>query len=172
MEWIVGGMLLIFFLIGLGLLGQTFVSLGRVLARRSFLIQTTGQIVRVDRQRLIRSRGMKRSGSHRAQTANYPVIEYRTQLGELRTFRSETGDISEDDFLAGPDAESRSKYKAGQPIAIWYDPANHIPPVIESFRTIWFSSAMLALAGMVFLGAGLVILVTFGERIVAALPLR
>jgi hypothetical protein len=169
MEYIVGGMMLIFILVGVGLIWQAIKSLLLMASRKSFLIQTTGEIVRIERKRVQRSSGSIR---RRAQVANYPVIEFRTQMGELRTFQSEIGDVSEDtDFLAGPDAPTGSKYRVGQPIAVFYDPGNQMPPVIESLRTVWYTSAMLAGGGAVFIGGGLLILFAFGDRIFAALPI-
>ena len=75
------------------------------------------------------------------ETANfYPVIEFKTQTGEVFRFEGKT---------SGPENE----YKIGEQVEILYDPQDPQGAMINSWKELWFPSI-----AMMIIGGGMLVL--------------
>ncbi len=152
MRYIVGFMMFAFLLCGTGLVIAAVRDLILKIYRMSYFRRATGSVIKVEREKQI-----AQPGGFRRRKAHYrffPVIRFRHLSGEEITFRSEIGD-----------GGTASKYRVGQRIAVVYDVDNKLPPMINSFAGVWLPVLILAFAGSVFIGGGLLIYFAFGEKI-------
>jgi hypothetical protein len=149
MRYVVGFMMVGFFLAGVGLFAAGLRGLIRRLAARGRLRLAEGEIVRID----VRT---EYTGSDGDRTANYhyPEIRFRHAGGGDRTFLSEIG--------AGARAQ---RYAVGQKIAVLYDPDGEIAPMIDSWAGIWGPHLVRTIAGPLFVFAALLVYWAFGDRI-------
>jgi hypothetical protein len=150
MRYIVGAMMVIFFLSGVVLLWQAGKLLLQTIQRRPHLLRVYGQIQRVERHRNM----SQPRGHHRPQWSFYPVILFAHQNGKTVSFTSSTGDMG-----------SESRYKTGQILPVLYDPANIMPPMINRGLSIFLWPLLLGFCGFMFGGASLVIWTLFGDKI-------
>jgi hypothetical protein len=75
------------------------------------------------------------------ETANfYPVVEFKTQTGEVFRFEGKT---------SGPENE----YKIGEQVEILYDPQDPQGAMINSWKELWFPSI-----AMMIIGGGMLVL--------------
>jgi hypothetical protein len=86
--------------------------------RRPFLRSAVGEVIEVQMHYL----GVPESGDDSVYT---PVVRFKTAPGKVKTFRSALS-------IGSP-----SKYKVGMTIPVLYDPDDVIPPMIDSWATIW-----------------------------------
>jgi cytochrome c oxidase assembly protein Cox11 len=78
---------------------------------------------------------------HPGETANfYPVVEFKTQTGEVFRFEGKT---------SGPENE----YKIGEQVEILYDPQDPQGAMINSWKELWFPSI-----AMMIIGGGMLVL--------------
>ena len=94
------------------------------------------------------------SGRTRPQISNFPKVTYTSKNGEAITFTSETGDMG-----------LESKYRVGDPIAVFHDPAGRHRPMLASWSGVWLPPLMLIGAGGVFLFGAWLVWFAFGDRI-------
>ena len=155
MRFVVGGMMIIFFLSGLALIRH---ALNAFLLRRRQkrrLLKTVGTITDVVTKRTYETRQDSNS-RHRQQVRiqNYPVIEFVNQLGETITFQSETGDTRE-----------QSEFKVGAEIGVYYDPSGELNPLIDSWMALWGEPLFTGLGGLAFIFGSTLIWFAFGDQI-------
>ena len=152
MRYIVGAMMVIFLLGGLGLIRLAIGRAWLVFKRRRALVGTVGIVLRVERKvsRTGSSIGDLRGGNIR----HFPVVSFEGPDGRRISFQSSVGDSGR-----------TSRYRTGQPIAVRYDPAGRIEPMVDFWGAIWFEPLMLAFAGAVFIGGAALIWLAFGDRI-------
>lgn len=65
-----------------------------------------------------------------------------------------------------------SKYRGGQRIGVVYDIDDRFAPMIDSFSGIWLPAILQAVAGIVLIGAGVMIYFAFGDRISAGMDFK
>ena len=149
MRYVVGLMMVAFFLGGVGLFAAGVRGLIRRFAARRRLRPAEGEIVRIEKRQKITDRESGRTAEY-----HYPEIKFRPEPGSDKTFTSEIG--------AGARA---SRYAVGQKIAVLYDPDGEIPPMIDSWAGIWGPNLVRTIAGPLFIFGALLIYWAFGDRI-------
>jgi len=149
MRYVVGFMMVVFFLAGLGLFATGVRGLIRRFAARHRLRPAEGEIVRIDKRQKVVDDDTRRTAEY-----HYPEIRFRPEVGATQTFLSEIG--------AGARAE---RYAVGQKIAVLYDPDGEIPPMIHSWAGIWGPNLLRAIAGPLFIFAAAFIYWAFGDKI-------
>jgi hypothetical protein len=149
MRYVVGFMMVAFFLGGVGLFAAGVRGLIRRFAARRRLRPAGGEIVRIESRQV----GVG-SDSVRTMEYHYPEIRFRPEWGEETTFLSEIG--------AGAAAK---RYAVGQKIAVLYDPGGEIPPMIDSWAGIWGPHLVRAIVGPLFIAAAVGIYWAFGDKI-------
>ena len=149
MRYVVGFMMVVFFLGGVGLFATGALGLVRRFAARCRLRPAQGEIVGIDKRQVVMDNESGRTAEY-----HYPEIRFRPGSGVPQTFLSEIG--------AGARAE---RYAVGQKIAVLYDPDGEIPPMIDSWAGIWGPHLVRTIAGPLFVGAALFIYWAFGDRI-------
>lgn len=149
MRYVVGFMMVVFFLAGLGLFATGLRGLIRRLAARRRLRSAEGKIVRIDKRQKVTDNESNRTAEY-----HYPEIRFRSESGEEMTFLSEIG--------AGARAQ---RYAVGQKIAVLYDPDGELPPMIHSWAGIWGPRLLHTIVGPLFIFAALFIYWAFGDRI-------
>jgi hypothetical protein len=102
--------------------------------RRAFLRSAVGKVIKVEMEHL----NLSDSGDD---SVYFPTLRFKTDSGEVKTFRSEIG--------FGPS----SPYKVGMTIPVLYDPDDVLPPMIHSWATIWGGHITFLFGGLFFLGA-------------------
>ena len=153
MRFIVGGMMVIFFIVGVGLFWNGLKSLYQTSRRRPRLLSAQGTVLKVERK--VDVTNTTRQERRRGQNiAHYPVIHFLNDKGESVSFRSEMGDRG-----------NTSKYYTGQVLPVLYDPEGEMAPIIDSWSGLWLLPVGLTVAGVLFVGGSLMIWFAFGERI-------
>ena len=149
MRYVVGLMMVAFFLAGAGLFAAGVRGLIRRFASRRRLRPAEGEIVRIEKRQEIMD-------TERGRTAEYhfPEIKFRPASGGDKTFTSEIG--------AGARV---ARYSVGQKIAVLYDPDGEIPPMIDSWAGLWGPHLVRAIAGPLFIFGALLVYWAFGDRI-------
>jgi len=153
MRFIVGAMMVIFFLSGLGMIRYAIGRAWLVFRQRRALVRTTGIVLRVERK--VGGIGSPGPGRSRGNTIrHFPVVSFEGPDGRRISFQSTVGDIGE-----------TSRYRTGQPIAVRYDPSGKIGPMVDGWGAIWFEPLIFAFAGLAFIGGAAMIWFAFGDRI-------
>jgi hypothetical protein len=155
MQYIVGLMMVIFPLVGCFLI---YSGLNEFLKRRErleYMVRVEGAVMTVTRKR---QPGLiaRKSRHQRQGWMFFPVIRFTAPSGEQITFESESGDGGQ-----------TSQYSAGQRLPVLYDPEGKLPPMIDSWWSVWGGAFFLVLGGAVFIGGGLLIFVAFGNKILS-----
>jgi hypothetical protein len=153
MRFIVGAMMVIFFLSGLGFIRYAIGLAWKVFRRRRALVRTTGIVLRVERKVSM----MSSAGSGRGRGRNirhFPVVSFEGPGGRRISFQSSVGDSG-----------LTSRYRTGQPIAVRYDPAGQLAPMVDGWGAIWFEPLIFAFAGLAFIGGAALIWLAFADRI-------
>ena len=149
MRYVVGFMMVVFFLGGAGLFATGLLGLIRRAAARRRLRPAEGEIVRIDSRQEVTD-----SDSGRTAEYHYPEIRFRPERGGHTTFLSEIG--------AGARAK---RYAVGQKIGVLYDPDGEIPPMIDSWAGIWGPHLLRVIFGPMFVFVALGIYWAFGDKI-------
>jgi hypothetical protein len=152
MRFIVGAMMVIFFLSGLGMIRYAIGRAWLVFRRRRAMVRTTGIILRVERK--VSMAGGTGSGRRGSNIRHFPVVSFEGPDGRRISFQSSVGDSGQ-----------TSRYRTGQPIAVRYDPAGQIGPMVDGWGAIWFEPLIFAFAGLAFIGGAALIWFAFGDRI-------
>jgi hypothetical protein len=148
MRYVVGLMMVGFFLAGAGLFFSGIRQLIRRFAARNRIRPVEGRIVRID----IRQESTDSDAA--SVEMHYPEIRFRTEQGVEQTFLSETG------------VGSRvSRYAVGQKITVLYDPDGEISPMINSWTGMWSVPIVKTVIGPLFVGAALLLYYAFGDQI-------
>ena len=149
MRYVVGLMMVAFFLAGVGLFLAGVLGLIRRFVARRRLWPADGEIVRIEKRQAVTNYESGRTAEY-----HYPEIKFRPQRGGDQTFTSEIG--------VGSRA---SRYAVGQKIGVLYDPNGKIPPMIHSWAGIWATHLIHAIVGPLFVFGALLIYWAFGDRI-------
>ena len=149
MRYVVGLMLVVFFLTGVGLFAAGVRGLIRRFGVRGRLRPAEGEIFRIDKRQKCTDYQTGRTAEY-----HYPEIKFCRERGGDMTFLSEIG--------AGARA---ARYAVGQKIAVLYDPDDKIPPMIDSWAGIWGPHVVRTIAGPIFIFGALLIYWSFGDRI-------
>lgn len=149
MRYVVGFMMVAFFLGGAGLFAAGVRGLIRRFAARRRLRPAQGEIVRIEKRQEVTDNESGRTAEY-----HYPEIKFRSESEGQKTFLSEIG--------AGARAR---RYTVGQTIRVLYDPDGEIPPMIDSWAGIWGPHLVRTIAGPLFICAALFIYWAFGDRI-------
>ena len=149
MRYVVGLMMVAFFLAGVGLFVGGALGLIRRFAARRRLRPAEGEIVRIDKRQETTDYDSGRTAEY-----HYPEVRFRPRRGTDQTFTSETG--------VGSRA---SRYAVGQKIGVLYDPDGKFPPMIHSSAGIWAPHLIRTMVGPVFVFGALLIYWAFGDRI-------
>ncbi|HKQ49732.1 MAG TPA: DUF3592 domain-containing protein [Phycisphaerae bacterium] len=149
MRYVVGLMLVAFFLTGVGLFVAGVRGLLHRFAARGRLRSAEGEIIRIEKRQEITDNEMRRSAEY-----HYPEIKFNPEEGGETIFLSEIG--------AGARA---LRYTVGQKIAVLYDPDGKIPPMIDSWAGIWGPYLVRTIAGPAFIFAAGLIYWAFGNKI-------
>ena len=149
MRYVVGLMIVVFFLGGAGLLATGVRNLIRRFAARRRLRPAEGKIVRIEKRQEVTD-----TESNRVREYDYPEIRFRAgPAGEI-TFMSELG--------AGA---SLARYTVGQQIGVLYDPDGAIPPMIDSWAGIWLTHLIHTIVGPLFILAAIFLYWAFGDQV-------
>jgi hypothetical protein len=147
MRYVVGLMLVVFALLGVGMSVAGLRGLWRTWRRRPFLKSAVGRIVSLQKNAVF-------AGEGGSTTVNLPVVGFTTESGEVKQFASQIGS-----------AEGNAKYRVFDPVPVLYDPDEILPPVIDSWMTLWGGHLLAATVGPIFLGGSVLVIVAFGRRI-------
>jgi hypothetical protein len=151
MNYIVGLFLIALPLCGLLLLLIGIRGLLTTWRRRPFLESAVGEIIAVETRHPISSHD---SPSARAESVYEPVVRFTTASGEVKEFRSAVGKTA-----------PSSPYKIGTSVAVLYDPGEEIPPMLDTWFSIWGGHLACLLGGLVFFGGAAMTYVAFGRRV-------
>jgi len=154
MACIVGILFLAAFGAGSFMLWLALQDLLRNLRRRHDLVATAGQIISVHSERRFTHKYRGAQWVPTSQIANHPIIEFRNQRGELRSFKSELGDIGE-----------TSRYWPGQTVPVRYDPTDEMAPILDEGFGIWNTPLIFTAGALGFLFSAWLIWFGFGDRI-------
>ncbi len=149
MRYVVGSLMMIFFLAGVGLFVSGVCGLIRRFAARRRLRPAEGEIIRIEKRQQVTDSEMNRSAEY-----HYPEIRFSVAGEGETTFLSEIG--------AGARAR---RYAVGQKIGVLYDPEKKISPMIDSWTGIWGPALVRTFFGPMFVFAALLIYGVFGEKI-------
>jgi hypothetical protein len=149
MRYVVGFMMVVFFLGGVALFAAGVRGLVRRFAARRRLRPAEGEIVWIDSRQVTMD-----SESGRTAEYHYPEIRFRPESGDHITFLSEIG--------AGARAQ---RYAVGQKIAVLYDPDGEIPPMIDSWAGIWGPNLLRTIFGPIFVLGAVGIYWAFGDKV-------
>jgi hypothetical protein len=154
MRFVVGTMLIVFGAAGIFLVSNGVWSLLQTLRRLPHLVGANGVVLKVHSERRFTETNTGGGWRPTVIIVNFPVIQFQTDAGETRSFRSSTGDVGR-----------RSRYRPGQALRILYDPDGQIPPMINSWTGIWFPIVAQSIGGVGFMGGAALIWFAFGDRV-------
>ena len=135
-----------------------------VIRRRPYLRRAPGTVVAVHSKRETRQSGGEYP-KMRTYVQFYPEIQFKTESGETIAFRSEVGESGVVGRKDGVAVNPVPGYHYGQSLDVFYDPEGKISPRIACFAGLYGPAATTLIAGVVFLGASVVIWVCFGEKL-------
>lgn len=149
MRYVVGLMMVGFFVSGAGLF---LAGVWRIVARlraRGRMLRAEGEIVRIEMVQKCTDYDMGRTAEY-----HYPEIRFYPAGGGEAKFLSEIG------------AGSRAKrYAVGQRIGVVYDPEGKVPPMIDSWSGRWGPHLLKAIVGPMLIGVAIFLWWAFGARI-------
>src|SRR5688572_16476215 len=148
MAVVIGLMMVGFGVGGVYLLFHFIRELARRLARLPYLERVEGTVTAV-KSKVEHFSNQRDSG---LVTMYFPVITFQRH-GKSQTFTSEFGD------------SDTARFVIGQKIGVRYDPTGAIPPMVDSWSTLWLPPAMGIVAGLAFLGGAALVYVAFGRRV-------
>lgn len=146
MAVVVGLMMAGFGVVGVCLLCHFIRELARRLARRPYLERVEGTVTGV------KTKEIHFEGDSGQSTVHFPVITFQRQ-GKTQTFTAEVG------------VGNTARFVIGQKIGVRYDPTGAIPPMVDSWSSLWLAPAIGIVAGFVFLGGAALVYVAFGRRV-------
>jgi len=131
-------------------------SLFTVLRRRPYLRRAQGTVTTVHTTRETRSD----SGGFYTCVTFHPEIEFTNELGQLVRFRSENGENKR-----AAQVEPVSRYRVGQTLEIFHDPAGTLPPCIATWAGLYGPGTGLLAGGIGFLFGAALIWFCFGSKL-------
>ena len=141
-----------FLAVGCSLLVWGLKSLIRRVKRRKYMSVTTGTVLRLETKTVMTSSsGEREESASRSKSYNFPVIEFLTDAGQKRTFKSTTGIPAIGKFNLSP----------GSKIQIVYDRENSEDAFVNDRFSRYGFFVSLFIAGMIGASAGFIILVLF-----------
>jgi hypothetical protein len=173
MDFVFGAfMIILFFLIGIGLLWagvRSWLDMRRIRPR---LLKVQGVVTSIATE----SKAMRTSNDSRTYAVHrFPVIHFQTQAGEARSFRSEVGEVEtrhrHRTWGLTPKRKNATEfqYVTGQAITVLYDPLDEVPPRIDTWSAFNGLSLALLAAGIVTCGVAILLGFLFGANIVNGL---
>jgi hypothetical protein len=151
MKYVLGLMLIAFPLCGLLMILVGVRGLWKTWSRRPFLRSAVGKVVKIEQCRAI---GSGDESVSNPDTAYYPILQFTTESGKVREFRSPAGQLG-----------NSPPYTLGMTIPVLYDPDDILPPAINSWFALWGGHVVCLLAGPILLGGAAIIYFAFGHRI-------
>ncbi len=156
----------LFGLIGLGLLRAAIGELLRVKRRCKRLLRMPGTVLTVVKEQ--RYRAGSGSGSTSSYEMNYfPFVVFTTPAGERIEFRSELGETHQIRTKHGgahiPPPPPR--WSDGQSIEVFYDPAGEMKPCLATGWALWFHGLGMLAAGFCFFGASVGLALIFTKKL-------
>ena len=146
MRFVVAGMMIVFLLAGLVILGISLRELLRKWTRRHRFERADGVIVGVQKR--------TSTGTNRPKIMNFPMVTFKTRAGRKVTATMETGD-----------GGRVSRYVTGQTLAVRYDPGGEFKPMMDSWSGVWLPNLMGVVCGGGMLFGAFLIYWAFGDRI-------
>jgi len=162
MKVIVWTMLIAGALVGSFCLLKGLRSLVTALRRRPHLRRAPGTVITVHTTRETRSD----SGGFYTCVTFHPEIEFTNELGQVVRFRSENGEskrVSAE--IGGVVVEPVSRYRVGQTLEIFHDPAGTLPPCIATWAGLYGPGTALLCGGLGFLFGAALIWFCFGQKL-------
>lgn len=171
MDFLFGALVIIlFFLIGSGLIGAGVRSWLDMMRIRPRLLKAQGVVTNI----VTESKAMRTSnGSNTYDVHRFPVIHFHTPAGEARSFRSELGEVetryrhSTWGLTAKRKNATEFQYVVGQTITVLYDPLGEVPPRLDSWSALNGLSLALIMGGLAFCGTAVLLGVIFGAKLVS-----
>jgi hypothetical protein len=151
MKYILGLMLIVFPLSGVVVILSGLRGLWTTWMRRPFLQSAVGTVIGIEKRHAI---GSSDGSVSQPDTAYSPILRFTTESGDVREFRSPTGQLGDS-----------SPYTVGMTIPVVYDPDDILPPAINSWFALWGGHVICLLAGPIFLGGAAIVYFAFGHRI-------
>lgn len=173
MDFLFGAFVIIlFFLIGSGLIGASVRSWLDMRRIRPRLLQAQGVVTSIatESKALRTSNKLNTYDIHR-----FPVIHFQMPTGEARSFRSEVGEVEtrhrHRTWGLTPKRKNADEfqYVVGQPITVLYDPLGEVPPRIDTWSAFNGLSLALLAAGTVTCGVAVLLGFLFGANILNGL---
>ncbi|MFN8444753.1 MAG: DUF3592 domain-containing protein [Caldilineaceae bacterium] len=169
MAFVVGGMAIIFLLVGIGLV-LVGIRDGLVMWQvRPRMQAVEGVVTKIE----TKSQAYRASHNyHTYHVQRYPVIYFHTQNGERRSFCSEMGEVETRyrprDWFPTPKRKDHKDfdYYVGKTVPVLYDPLEQVTPRIDSWAAVWGGYLIQVMAGFVFAGSSALIWFAFGTKIV------
>jgi hypothetical protein len=168
LEFLFGAMvILLFLLIGLGLLWAGVQSWVQMVRIRPRLLKAQGVVTTI----VTESKALRTSNDKRSYAVHrFPVIHFHTQAGEARSFRSEVGEVEtryRPSIWPTPKRKGSHEfeYVVGQAITVLYDPLDEVPPRIDTWAAFNGLSLALIAAGSVTCGVAVLLAFLFGPNI-------
>lgn len=173
MDFLFGAlMIILFFLIGVGLIWASVRSWLDMRRIRPRLLQAQGVVTNI----VTESKAMRTSNDSRTYNVyRFPVIHFQTQAGEARSFRSEVGEVEtryrHNTWGLTPKRKNATEfqYVVGQALTVLYDPLGEVPPRIDTWSAFNGLSLALLAAGTVTCGVAILFGFLFGANIVNGL---
>ncbi|MFN8493068.1 MAG: DUF3592 domain-containing protein [Caldilineaceae bacterium] len=165
-----GGMILIFLLVGLGLIWLGLKEGLLRLRARPRLQVVKGVVTRIE----TKSKQMLVNGKRTYDVHRFPVIHFQTATGEAFSFQSEVGEVEQRYRHPSWWTPKRKRaetfeFVAGQALPVLYDPAGEVPPCINRWSAIFGPAVTFIWGGLAFcVGSGLLWLV-YRTRIINAI---
>ena len=131
-------------------------SLVNALRRRPYLRRAQGTVTTVHTTRETRSD----SRGFYTLVTFHPEIEFTNELGQLVRFRSENGESKR-----AAQIEPVSRYRVGQTLEIFHDPAGMLPPCIATWAGLYGPGTALFAGGLGFLFGAALIWFCFGSKL-------
>lgn len=165
-----GGMILVFFLVGLGLIWLGLKEWLTVLRARPRLQVVQGVVTRIE----TRSKQMVANGKRTYQVHRFPVIHFQTPTGAARSFQSEVGEVEQryrHQSWWTPKRQRAEEFEfvVGQSLPVLYDPAEAVPPRLNRWSALFGPSVSFAAGGLVFCGASVLLWFVYRAKILGAI---
>lgn len=169
MAFVIGGMAILFLLVGVGLV-LAGIRDGLVMWQvRPRMQAVEGVVTKIE----TKSQAYRTNHhQHTYHVHRYPVIYFHDQQGERHSFRSEMDEVEtryrSRAWFPTPRRKDHKdfEYYVGKTVPVLYDPLEKVTPRIDSWSAVWGGYLIQVLAGFVFAGGSALIWFAFGTKIV------
>lgn len=165
-----GGMLLMFMLVGLGLIWLGLKEWLTILRVRPRLQVVEGVVTRIE----TKSKRLATNGGNTYQVHRFPVIRFHTATGQEQSFRSEIGEIEKryrgwSWWTPKRQRAEEFEFVVGQALPVLYDPAGEVAPRINWWSARFGPSVSFVFGGLAFCLASVGIWLVFRARFINAI---